>query len=410
MNRLTKTASLVLLAVLLVTVPGLAGCAKEKGAEKEIVIGVLADFTGPAAFAVKPNINSMFDYFRMVEEENLLPEVKIKFITYDTRLDYARVVPGYVWLKGQGAMLMHVISGPDKGILADRFEKDRIPVIGAQTSTELLDHPWMFNSFSPIESQAEVEMQWIMDTWDYEELGKPKIGHVGALVSTDYYQEGIDGFLEANPGRFERVGLEKAPPGTMSWPSEVRRVKDCDYIILSLAGPMTVSFVKEARARGYEGAFVSGVEAFPGFWDLIRSAVPSEDLYGCYYVGWWPWWGEDVPFITELEEYVLKYHPDEAEAWMRSSASISGWEPGTFMFDAIKRAVEEVGAENVNGTALRNALAEIDMTVEGWGNPWKVTEKNNCLNWAQRVFEWKIAEGKWVAISDWILPPSMPVD
>jgi len=54
-----------------------------------------------------------------------------------------------------------------------------------------------------------------------------------------------------------------------------------------------------------------------------------------------------------------------------------------FTVDAIRRAVEEVGAENVDGTALRDALAETDMVVEGWGNPWKFTENNLCLAWAQ---------------------------
>jgi hypothetical protein len=78
-----------------------------------------------------------------------------------------------------------------------------------------------------------------------------------------------------------------------------------------------------------------------------------------------------------------------------------------FMADAIRRAIDEVGAENVDGTTLRAALAETDMTVPGWGNPWRFTENENFLARAERVFEWKVAEEDWVAISNWITPASL---
>ena len=406
-QRLIRTVALILLGVLLVTLPGLAGCAEEKEEVPEITIGVLTDFTGTASFAVKPTINAMMDYFRMIEEENPIPGVKVKFVTYDTRLDYARTVPGYIWLKGQGAIMMHTINPADNEILVDRYEEDEIPVIGSQVQPKLLGDPWMFCFSSSNANEAEVLMKWIMDTWEYYPT-PPKIGHLGwTLMSTEYHQDGIDAAMEANPGKFDWVGVERAPLGTTVWAVEIDRLKDCDFIIVSVVGPMAASFVKEARARGYEGNFLSGINAFPGYWDLVRGAVPEDELYGCYHAGHWPWWSEDVLFITKLKEAIQTYRSGEAEALMRSSGPLTGWAYGMLMVDAIKRAVEEVGAENVDGTALRNALAEIDMTVAGWGNPWRIIENENFLARAERVYEWSIAEEDWVAVSDWITPASL---
>jgi len=407
-RRLTKIVVLVLLAVMLATLPGLAGCAEEKEKTPQITIGVLTDFTGVASFAVKQLVDAMMDYFRMVEEEDPIPGVKIKFITYDTRLDYARTAPGYVWLKGQGAVMMNIINPADREILVDRFVEDKIPVIGSQTLPTLMASGWDFSFSSSNAHETEVIMQWIMDTWDYNTLGMPKIGHLGyAHVVADYHQDGIDAAMEANPGKFDFAGFERSPMGTTAWAVEINRLKDCDFIIVSAVGPMMASFVKEARLRGYEGDLLSGINAFPGYWDLVTGAVPSEDLYACFWAGYYPWWNENVPFITDLKEAIQRYRPGEAEALMRSSGPLAGWAMGLFMADAIRRAVEEVGAENVDRIAIRDALADTNMTVEGWGNTWKFTEDQYFLARAERVFEWSIAENDWVVISDWILPASL---
>ena len=68
MPRLIKTIALVVVVALLVTLPGLVGCAKEKGSEREVVIGVLQDFTGIVSWGLKAWIGACLDYFKMVED------------------------------------------------------------------------------------------------------------------------------------------------------------------------------------------------------------------------------------------------------------------------------------------------------------------------------------------------------
>lgn len=412
-----KLAIVVALGLLLLALPGFVACAtEEEGSQNVIKIGVLADFTGTAASAMQPTMKAMEDYLtKVVPEKNPLPGVKVKFVRFDTKLDYSRTTDGYLWLLGQDVDMMVIPNAVDRQILGNRFADDQMPSVNSQGLESLLTNEWMVNNQSTVQSQGEVAMQWIMDTWDYETKGvPPKVGHLGfTLESSTYYQQGIDRVRAENPDKFSWVGTEKGLIGNTDWTSAINRLdKDgaTDYIIVSVAGPMVSSFVSQARARGYDGAFVSGTEAFPGFWDLVIDQTEPSDLYGCYYVAWWPWWNEDVPLINDVKDYVQTYFPGEADAMMKGSPAISGWALGIVIEDGIRRAIDEVGAENVDSVALQKALAAIDMDVEGYGNPWTVTPNDNCIAWAQRAFEWKIDQDNWEPISDWYFPISTPTD
>jgi len=122
-------------------------------------------------------------------------------------------------------------------------------------------------------------------------------------------------------------------------------------------------------------------------------------------------WDEPVSWIVEAREAVLKYRASgEAEYILARPGYLSGWLPGMVLADTIRRAVGEVGAENVDGAALRHALAGIDMALEGLWNPWRFAENVHCLMKNQRMEEWSTAEDKWVLTGDIYCPPSLAID
>ena len=407
-RKVTKLVALVFLGVLLATLPGLVGCAEEEeAAEKEIVFGYLWDLTGRASSAVVPMYDMMMDYLRMAEEEDTLP-VKIKVTTYDTKSDPARVVPGYVWLKGQGATMISA-APHDTELLRSRFEEDGIPFCNTSNMLSTLDSEWMVSVFGPVDSQIEVLMQWIMDTWeDYPT--KPKIGFVG-LGGIPFYEAQRDmtqAICELYPEKLEWLRAEMPPPGTVAWAVEVGRLKDSDFIMCGMSGSFLASFIKEARTRGYENKFIGPLESFGGFWALVKGATPPEDLDGAISGSFMPWWDDEVAYMLELKEYMnQQYSPSEVEEIMATTGPITGWAHGMILVDAVGRAVDEVGAENVDALALLDALVETNMTAEGWGNPWKLTEGVNCFAQTARVYEYNATEDKWNAISDWYRPPSL---
>jgi len=104
-------------------------------------------------------------------------------------------------------------------------------------------------------------------------------------------------------------------------------------------------------------------------WDPVRADIALETVDGSVWLTAFPYWTHNVPFVAECKETLLKYRPDEAELCMENAGYIIGYGMGMVVTDALRRAVEEEGAEHVDGPALRDAF-------EGWRSPWKWTEIN----------------------------------
>ena len=102
-------------------------------------------------------------------------------------------------------------------------------------------------------------------------------------------------------------------------------------------------------------------------WDPARADIALETVDGSVWLTAFPYWTHNVPFVAECKEALLKYHPDEAELYMKNAGYIIGYGMGMVVTDALRRAIEEEGAKHVDGPALRDAF-------EGWGSPWKWTE------------------------------------
>jgi ABC-type branched-subunit amino acid transport system substrate-binding protein len=402
-------AIVVVLVALLGALPGLAGCAGGESEERVVKVGILADFTGTAAFAMQPTMKTADTYVtKVVPEKNPLPGVKVEFTIFDTQLNYSRTIPGYLELKGRGVDMMIIPNAQDVELLGDRLEQDKMPVVGTQGLQSQLASEWSMSTVSTVQSQGETVMRFIMDRWDYEGKGRsPVVGHLGyTLTSTEYYQQGIDLVRNQNPEKFTWKGIERGTLGNVTWTSEVGRLKTCDYILVSVAGPMLSSFVSQARNGGYTGVFITGMEGFPGFFGLVQSALKGspEQLYDCYYLAWWPWWNEDLPYIEDCLEYIDTYAAGDKEELLNSSAVISGWGLGMVVEAAIRNAIEEVGADNLDRVALKNGMRAVNMAVAGFGDVWKVTPTNNCLQWQQRAFEWDLDSEEWVPLPTYYDP------
>jgi len=408
---LIKTVSLAFVSLLLVTLTGLVGCGGQVTTASEVTIGFLGDLTGPGALAVGQVYKGLQDYFSMIEEENLIPEAKIRLVNYDTQSMYARLTVGYEWLKNRGAKLLVIISGPDQIQLADRFEEDRLPSLGLSGAAVLTGNQWNFSMMGSQQAQAEALSQLVMTKWDYQSKGRsPKIGHIGlsGFVTTMRYQDGIDGLLAANPGKFDWAGEQTVPFGTSAFAGEISKLKSCDYIIMTLYGPAVAAFVKEARQRGYQGGFLSGMEAFGGFWGQVRAVAPSESLTNCSYAHYEPDWSDSGTFIADTKVQLEKYRSGDAATLMMGTGYTAGRAWGILLGDVIERAAENVGASNVDGAAMQAALAstDINMTAQGFGNDWVTNGTNNAYAITQKAYEWSIADGHWIEASGWILAPS----
>jgi len=143
------------------------------------------------------------------------------------------------------------------------------------------------------------------------------------------------------------------------------------------------------------------------FWGLVKGVVPEADLDGVVSGFIAPWWGDTGAFMDEVGEYLEKYRPGEVEFQHGGTGYLNGWSYGMMLIDALRRAADKVGGENVTGMDVFRALQETDMTVDGWKYPWKITPTVNVLMPGVKLMQYKADVQDWVQIQDYVIPPSL---
>ncbi len=403
----------MLLGVLLIASTIVAACGEGEARIGEIQIGILTDFTGPAAFATVPTVDSFKHAIRWSLEQDPIEGLEIKYVSYDQRTDPARVSPGYMWLKGRGVDMMYIMSPTDNSILADDYRKDGMPVIASAVSEEVGPHPNIFYLWGSDGHGTEAVTQWIMDNWDYEGEGRlPRIGHLSWTHPTGgFHQAGFNRMVEWHSDKFDWVGVESVPIGSTGFAGEISRLRTADFIFTTPVGAMLATFMREARDRGYTGAFVSGANQYPGYWPLVKGAVAAHQLYECYFLYWTPWWTEDVPYILEAREATDKYARNPELIY--TGGGPAGWSTGVLTIEAIRLAVEKVGLDNIDRAAILEGFESIEMDIEGFGNTWKTTPDDdwNVYCRTTKAYQWDLEKLEWIdAGTDWITPPSLARD
>jgi len=407
-KRLAKLLALVLSVALLLSVPGLVGCGGEGevSATNKIKIGWLWDFTGRASLGVTQMYQGLVDYLRMTAEENPVPGAEIEMLTFDTKSDAARVPEGYVWLKGRGAVMLSA-APQDTELLKPRAVADNLPFYSTSTMQAMIaEGDWLVNMYGSPDAQLDIITQYIKDNWPSYPT-KPKIGIV-SLIGIPFYtaqRDYLEKVMAANPDKFEYVGAQMAPTTTTVWAVEINKLKACDYIIVVLSGSPLASFITESRQRGYTGEFVGLQEGLIGYWSLIKATVSLQVLDGALCTSYWQWWNDSGSFVDEVKEYVQKYHSAaDAEKIMLTSGPFTGWIYGMMLVDSLRRAAAAVGAENVTGDDLFQALKETKMTVQGFKYAWEITPNVNCLLRGVKMMQFSAAQGNFVTISDYVIP------
>ena len=413
-SKLPRTVGLALLVVLLAAVPVLGGCAGGEEAANKVVIGFMGDFTGPAAATCKELHKALTDHLKMVKEDDPIPGVDVELITFDTRMEYSRVNQGYEWLRGRGADIFLNFNPIMQEMILENHQQDGIATICFVSTPELISQDWSYSFSGHYPWEAEAIIKWITEDWAERPTGRPaKVGLVGisGYGSTDQVSEKLNQLLEDGTYEFElaeQVGL----PTTGYWTAEVDALDESDIIIVNSVGPQAASFVRDAVAKGYDGALIGTSIAFLGFWDLIKGAVESlDDIDGALSIHAHTVWTEDASFMDRVEASLSRFRESEAEELMKGTSYMTGIELGMILVDTIRRAVAEAGADEVDAGALNDAMAsiDIDMTAEGFGESWKCHGGSNVLHRMVRIVQYWSSDDAWHPYpgSEWFLPPSL---
>jgi hypothetical protein len=390
---------LILLAPLLFGCGGVGG----GGGKVTITIGYITDFTGPAAGMVQTLNYVVEDVVRHFNEEDLIPGVKIRLVTYDGRSDPARDIPGYDWCRERGARVVITLVGATGEILKPFAEKDKVVLAALGGSMPLIEPPgWAFWFSIPSGYEMETLLKWISEEhWDYAK-GIPKVGMAAwNEPTTRDILTGLKKYSQDHPDKFEWVGSFLVPLGTMSWGGEIEKLKNCDYVQGAIVPAPLATFVKNFQGRGYHATFISG-SATPSFKGFLVDTFGWEPLDGWLSTSIGKWWTEHSGMVGLANELLYKYRVGQAEDIVyQGMGYVGGFHNVYAILEVFKKAIEEVGAENFNGQAFYDAALNYRTTWEGYPQ-WGFSETKRYLIGDVQVFEWNAEAKDLVRLSDWL--------
>ena len=401
-KRMATACSMILV---LVTILGF-GCGKktEEGGKVTIAVGWMTDLTGPGGPALVSMQNSLQDLVRYINEEDPITGAELKLVTYDTRYDPSRDLPGYDWCKERGAKLI-MTPLPTTGETLKCFAgRDKTPIASLVFTTPQVEPPgWVFVHSNGY--MTEALLNFLSAQWPNYPT-KPNIGFASTEepYAVDIAKK-LKEYCQAYPDRFE-LYLARGP--TTSSSGDMDKLKDCDYVIPPSGGITGACFMRDFRARGYTATFT----AFDNITAFFRLVV---DLCG------WPaldgtltahasalWANQPSPLVDLAWEILHKYRSaGYAKAVSHDPQGyIGGVQIYYFIFDILRKAIEAVGANSFDGQAYYDASLSYRVTMEGFPEC-TFSETRRYLMEHVMVYRWSAMKEDLVRVSDWI--PAGPI-
>jgi ABC-type branched-subunit amino acid transport system substrate-binding protein len=370
--------------------------------EKVVEIGNLALFSGGGAIAEAPFQNALFDYVRYFNAEKGIPGVTIKVVWIDTGTDTGRFISGYHRLVDRGVPTIFSNLNAPLEALKPQFERDQIPVITAGASATMIYPPgWIYCIWVTGAEAVTPVLDYFMQNWDEER--PPRLQFLIIAVAWGY-EAAEQGAKYAESIGFEALPLEISPHVTLDATTQLLRIRehevDLVYIqhIISGAGPI----MRDVERLGLQDEMqFSGTEWILGEPLINMSPVATE---GFLVARATPWLDEtEIPGIGTMTDIQLKYRGEVGKA----PEYTTGWVYGTIICEAVKRALEEVGYENLDGPAVKRALESIkDFDVGGMA---KFTFGPEDRKGADNYAVYQVQGGKIVRVTDWReVPMLMP--
>ncbi|MCX5998522.1 MAG: ABC transporter substrate-binding protein [Chloroflexi bacterium] len=373
-----------------------------------IVIGNLTDLSGVAAPALTPMTWALEDVVKDLNARQVVPGVKLKVVSYDTAYNPAKFIPGYEWLKQQGAHVIVSVFNDCSETLKPLAATDKVAILCMATSLSMVSPPgWVFAFSAPASWSVRLMLKWVIDHWDYTAEGRnPKIACVGWNDGFGTEQaQGTVAYCTAHSDKIAYVGTYLAPVGTMTWSGEAAQTKDCDYVCLCATGALQpATFAKEYREKGGTGIFISteGASAYVGY---IVDYAGWAAIDGSMNVQSWAWWNltqwSEVQYIRDL---LSTYHPADAESVIHAGMGyLGGAAMQRFAMDTVLAAIERVGAQNFDGQAYYDTAVNYTATWAGDQRGFTADRRNAVndfivLKWSAADKDLKLISGGWLPI------------
>lgn len=317
----------------------------------EYNISVSADWSGPLADSM-PNamsgITAVFDWWNREVGKGLGVTVNPRI--YDMRYDAAVVAKTWPSILTSDKPIMHLgFGGPDLITLMKRLPNDQVPMLMGTAMVGLVWVPdgWHY-SIRPTYSH---EYGGVMQKM-YEEKGR-KI-RFGYMVKQDSatvmdVMGGLRKLAEMHPDRFEFVDVQYADFNPVTVTPQMRAFQNADVDVIICAGtvPQVSAMAKSHKELGMTTAIMTSTH---NGWRELSKVVDLKDLDGSLSAFSFAAPGKEKLELRELYEANKGAEGEWSLVTEQSAAQ------AILALRIVEQAVKAVGADNVTGVAMRQAL------------------------------------------------------
>ena len=370
--------------------------------DKELVIGMQCDRTGPTQITGTTLCPAYHDYVALVNSKGGVEGFKIRVIEIDHEYKVPPAMEAHERFKKEGAIFHSVYGTPQIAALIKKLEEDKMaatsPGFGSAAAADGKRYPWIFPVAATYWSQATVAVDFVK-----KQLGGSLKGKKIAYMFFD------------NPAGKEPIGvlediakLEGFEMRTFAVPSPgiemgaqvldiTGRFKP-DFVIAHLFGRAPAVALKELKGKGFPLSKVIGF-----VWAVSESDIAAaggmafaEGYHTLQYAGV----GKDFPVLKEIEAMYKaqgKQPPKEMDSTVLYNRGVF---QAAVQLEAIRHAVKAKGGAAPTSSDVRDGFEKIkDFTLGGLVPPLTITpEDHEGGGWAQ---VWTVKGGKYVKATEW---------
>ncbi len=413
-RRLLRVAGIVAMAVMIAIIPFLVtACPSDDGDDNgngngdevkaDLKVGVMVPETGVAASKGRPMAAGVRDAIKYINEEldGVLGH-QIDVLVRDNQYDASKTTTIIEEFITAEVLLFTTQSSAQMTAAMTRANEVGLPGF-AVFSTPKLTQPaqHIYAQLPDYGDDWAAFAQYYMDNiWQGE--GKPKMAlH---LLNNSTGQGARDAAeLLADSLGIDLVIIEEHSSTTNNEIASLTRILalDVDVLYISSTPAPTAVIIGDAVDLGmYPGITIgTGHASFTS--EMVELA--GDDADGVYGVFPTVGWGDDVPGMAKMTEYLLANHPEQAG----NMDYITAWNEGLIIAEILKQAIQNTpgGAANLTPENVEQygfqGLNGYD--VGGLQGPVAYTTGDNRLSTAVKLYQ--VVDGVITVIGDWIEAP-----
>ncbi|PPD58834.1 ABC transporter substrate-binding protein [Dehalogenimonas etheniformans] len=370
-----------------------------------IKVGIMAPYTGAAASKGKPMGDGVLDAIKYINTElNGVQGHQIQPVFRDGQYnapiettiinEFISPSSGIVMFTTQASAEMTVVMG-----IANEAGLPGFTVFSAPNITQPAKH--QFASFPDYgDDWVAFAKYYLANIW--KGTGKPKMALHLLNNSTGQGAKDAADKSAASLG-IEIVAVETHTSTTASEIESLTRIKakNPDVIYISSTPPPTAVILKNAATLGITPGVTIGCGGASFTSEMVNLAgAAAEGVFGIYPT---VAWGDNVPAMAKMTEYLTKNHPEDAN----NMDYITGWAEGLLIAEILNKAITNTPG---GGNALTPALVEANgfkklsgFDVGGLQGPATYTVGDNRFSKTVKLYQ--VKSGKITGIGSWIDAP-----